>query len=263
MTIYADILLLVNFSMDFLTLYLTGRLLHKPCVKSRLVIAAAAGSAGGTIRTILVSEPTVIGTALSGLILSVLMVLIAFGKYTSSASCIRDSLAVWGCGIFIGGFMTFCTTVGGVSVVSDSGASAFTVLFLICFAASSVIIRIVSSTGHRKSAVVSVVADGREYSFAALCDTGSSAADPITGIPVIIVRSGIMQEIENEMLGCSGRLRIRMIPVSGIGGECVLTGFIPDSVKIDGKEKEAVIAVMKQRGDFSGYSGIIPAALCT
>ena len=158
--------------------------------------------------------------------------------------------------------MTFCTTVGGVSAVTESGVSGFTALFLVCFFAAAFIMRIVSSAGYRKSVVVSVVVDEREYTFDALCDTGSSAVDPLTGIPAIIVRSGIMKEIENELFDGSGRLRIRLIPVSGIGGECVLTGFVPDSVMIDGQKKEAVIAVMKHHGDFSGFSGIIPAALC-
>ena len=262
MIIYADILLLVNFSMDFLTLYLTGRLLHKPCRKSRLVISAAVGSAGGTIRTILVSEPTMTGTALSGFILSLLMVLTAFGKYRNALSCIRDSLAVWGCGIFMGGFMTFCLSHGGVVTENEGGSSVFTVLFLICYAAASVIMRIFSNSVRRKSVSVTVISDNREYTFDAMCDTGCSAADPLTGIPAIIVSRGVMKKIEDELMNSPERLRIRMIPVSGIGGECILRGFVPDSVKIDGQEREAVIAVMNRFGDFSGFSGIIPAALC-
>ena len=42
-TVYADILFVINFSMDFLILYITGRLLHEKNIPRKLIFAAAAG----------------------------------------------------------------------------------------------------------------------------------------------------------------------------------------------------------------------------
>lgn len=262
MTVYADILLFVNFSMDFLTLYLAGRLLHKPMRKSRLIFAAITGSTGGTVWSLVPMDFAAVFTVAVGLLLSILMTRIAFGKNTA-VGIVRDSLAVWGAGILLGGVMTCVLSLGEpVYIAENRHTKAFFPAFVICFAAASVLIRLFTTAKSRKSARVTVESAGVSRSFSVLCDSGNFAADPISGRPVILVRSGVLTEFEEMLTSDKCILHLRMIPVEGIGGTSILRGFVPDSVSVDDAPKDAVVAVCKDGKSFAGYDGILPAALC-
>lgn len=262
MTVYADILFLVNFSMDFLTLYLTGRLLHKPMRRWRLITAALAGSAGGTVYSLTAEQDGILGTIVSiaaGLILSAVMVSIGFGKSPSGTSLLRDSISVWGAGTLLGGIMTFLLSLGEPVYMSTS--NSFLPAFAACFIVSVGLTRLFSSSKTKRKASVTVEVMGRSRTFEALCDSGSFAVEPISGKPVIIVRKTALGEW-SDMLSCDPcPLKLRMIPIHGIGDECLLRGFLPERITIDGREADAVIAV-KDGAGFAGFDGIVPAALC-
>lgn len=263
MTVYADILLLVNFSMDFLTLYLTGCLLHKPMQKRRLIAAAFLGSAGGTVYSLTAEQNGIMGTLISvmlGLALSALMVRISFGRSSSKSSLLRDSLSVWGAGTLLGGIMTFLLSLG--EPVYMSGGNNFLPSFAACFFVSIGMTRLFSTAKSKRCARVVVEALGQKCAFEALCDSGSFASEPISGKPVIIVRKTVLGEWSDKLASDACSLRLRMIPLHGIGGDCLLRGFLPDKVTVDGREVAAVIAIQESTGDFSGYDGIVPAVLC-
>ena len=52
MIIYADILLLVNLSMDILSLYIVGRVSHKRMVARKVALAAFLGAFASTLMTL-------------------------------------------------------------------------------------------------------------------------------------------------------------------------------------------------------------------
>lgn len=259
MTVYADILFLVNFSMDFLTLYLTGHLLHKPLLKLRLIVAALLGSFIGTIYSVTAESGNVISIFI-GAILSVIMTCIAFGKYHNAMALIRDSFSVWGAGTLLGGIMTFLLSLGDPVYINPT--HSFTPAFAVCLFASIGLIRLFSSSGSKKNAHVTIEALGISHTFEALCDSGSFASEPISGLPVIIVRKSTMADLAAMLEQTECPLRLRMIPLKGIGGDCLLRGFLPDKVIVEGRETAAVVAVQNNSSTFAGYDGVLPSALC-
>lgn len=262
MTVYADILFLVNFSMDFLTLYLTGRLMHRPMRRVRLIAAAVLGSAGGTMYSLVSEQSGTVGTLISisaGLLLSAVMVLIGFGKPSSCVSLIRDSISVWGAGTLLGGIMTLVLSLGEPVYMSTN--NSFLPAFAACFFVSIGLTRFFSSVGAKKSVTVEIEAAGKTCIFEALCDSGSFATEPISGLPVIIVSSTAAREWSEMLKREQCPLKLRMIPIHGIGGESLLRGFIPDSTLIDGRKVEAVIALQDSQG-FAGCDAIAPSVLC-
>lgn len=262
MTVYADILLLVNFSMDFLTLALTGRLLHKPMRRNRLIIAALLGSFCGTLWSVLYTGDSAFLSVGVGLLFASLMAHILFEK-NSAVENIRNSLSVWGAGIVLGGVMTCVLSLGEPIYLAESQhAKAFLPTFAVCFVLTSALMRFYDSAKSKKSAQVTVESAGVSYSFRALCDSGSFVTDPISGKPVILVRCGVLIEFEKMLEWDVCTLRLRMIPVEGVGGSCVLKGFVPDRVTVNDVMRDAVIAIHRERETFSGYDGILPAALC-
>ena len=112
--------------------------------------------------------------------------------------------------------------------------------------------------------------DGRCAEFTALCDSGNLASDPLSARPAILADVTVLRPavpgLDGENIPDYLMPKIRMIPVKGVGGGGVFTGFIPDCVWIctDGREKkcDAVIAVTALGSTFfGGYPANAPASL--
>jgi len=144
----------------------------------------------------------------------------------------------------------------------NNSGIAFVSLVLICFAVLSASVRIFQKYRAKKSSAVTVEVCGERYTFRALCDSGSFVSDPISGLPVIIVRSGILLAAESRLSDSECSLRIRIIPLRGIGGESVNIGFIPEKITVGEIETKAVVLIMKNTDQFAGFDGILPAVLC-
>lgn len=256
MTVYADILFLINFSMDFLTLCLAGRLTSERMERRCLLLSAACGSFLGTAAMFVLDG---IAFVLCGLGCAVLMTRIAFGKQRRMR-LIRGSVILWGTGTLLGGLMTSILSAGDAAVIHD-GDAPFPAVFLLCFAVSSLLVRLAKGASAKTAVRVTVSAAGVTVSFDALCDSGCLLTEPISGMPVIIAsaealgRLGEMLEAERPVL------RLRMIPADGVCGRCLLRGFVPERVSADGREISAVIACGGEGTDYGGYSGIVPARL--
>ena len=256
-TVYADVLFLVNFSMDFLTLYLTGRLTGKTMRRRNLLLAAGVGGAVGTL-LLAVRAPERL-TVLLGLLLSVGITRIAFGAFGQRRRLLRDSLIVWGAGALLGGIMTFVMSLG--QPTAEASGARFPEAFALCFGIALLLTRLTKTARGQKSLPVSAEADGITLHFEALCDSGSFAADPMTGLPAILVRREALGELMPLLEREDCPLRLRLIPVDSVGGSRLLRGFIPDRLFVNGKEESAVLAECGESA-FAGYDALLPSVLC-
>ncbi len=266
--LYADILFFINFSMDFITLYLTSRLTSGPPAGVRTAIAAVIGGIYGTL-AVAVGIGGSTGVIITGGV-SVIMVLISFG-YGGISLLLRRSAVFWGGAALLGGVMTALCSFGDSLGAPGSSSGGTAILFggsMICL----LLIRVFTHFKKRKAVLVNITADGRTSEFYALCDSGNLVSDPMTGKAVIIVdRSAVRSAVPElcspgEGIPESMRTKLRMIPVKGFGGDGLLMGFVPDSVTVtDGKRKKkcsAVIAVTdKGKAFFGGYPANIPGEL--
>ena len=261
MTVYADILFLINFSMDFLSLCSAGRLTSHPLSRRRLLAASAVGSFLGTAMMLLTSPLSEgIPFLIAGFFTAVLMTRLAFGPYRKVLPMLRDSLILWGTGTLLGGIMTSVLSLGTPVFVSSDGSDRFLPVFLLCFALSSVFLRLTRHTSAKTSAVISVTAGGIPVSFEALCDSGCFLTEPISGLPVILGSADALSPLTELLNEENPKLRLRMIPADGVCGHCLLRGFVPDSVCVNGRVVSAVIACGGDTG-YGGYDGIVPTRL--
>ncbi|MBR4880724.1 MAG: sigma-E processing peptidase SpoIIGA [Clostridia bacterium] len=266
--LYADILFFINFSMDFITLYLTSRLTSGPPAGIRFVLAAALGGIYGTF-AVAVGIDGIPGVLFTGGV-SVIMVLISFG-YGRGSLLLRRSAVFWGGAALLGGIMTALCSFGDSFGAPGSTSGGTTVLFLgstLCLLA----VKAISHFKKHKILRISVTVEGRVAVFDALCDSGNLVSDPMTGIPVIIadrsVLRGIVPELCTSPLSVPPHLstKIRMIPVKGIGGGGLMTGFIPDSVSVtdsSGERKCTAVIAVSDLGEnfFGGYPANSPMTL--
>lgn len=261
MTVYIDILFLINFSMDILSLSVTGKILHKTMRAGRICASAALGGAAATALTVVVPESSGawgVASVVLGVLLSIAMTRVAFGRCSAFLELIRHSVILWGSGALLGGIMTYLLSLGE-PIFAEGGAEVpFAAIFALCLPVSFAATRMFSSVRHKKTAEVSVSILGKEATFTALCDSGNLAREPISSLPVVIVAHAVFPIDE---LSCPER--VRAVPLKTIGGERLLLGVIPDEIKIDGRETAAIVAVDRENRLFGGCGGIVPSSLCT
>lgn len=261
-TVYADILLLVNFSMDILSLYLTFSITHQKITKHTLIVSSLLGAFIGSLTLLYLPSDWCGGLieVILGVLTAFLMIVISHKKKKIDIrSLIFDSLILWGVGTLLSGIMTFLIDI--IPKNNDYySKSSFTEVFILCCGISCLIVKVFSVSKTKRTETVSFVYNGRTIECIGLCDSGSFACDPITLLPVIIVSRNVLGDIEEKLY--SGNINeIRIIPIKTVSGEKVLYGFIPEKVMLGTKEVNAVIASDGVGNSYGGYDGLIPSKL--
>ena len=91
---------------------------------------------------------------------------------------------------------------------------------------------------------------------------GNLLREPISGLPVILLRPGVLPGGEPLTLERPGQ---RVIPFSSAGGSDILIGFRADSITLKTltrkKDIQAYLAFDKAGNGFAGTDGLFPASL--
>lgn len=283
-TIYGDIYFLINFSMDFLSLFLTAKILHIPLKTGRAAFAAAVGGVYAVVALL----PGRYGwlQTLIGLLIPALLCFIAFRYGRFRRFCLTVAL-FWGLSFLTGGLMSALyyavnrllagrqIVVNGTvqTVYSEIPLWVFALLALACALISLIWGRIAGKRRGISACELTVGVSDRSYILTGLIDSGNLLTEPFGGLPVILVtadrlRAMLPEELLGVFFGGSGvgnlpagmGARIRLIPYRGVGGGGLIFGYLPDRIVVDGREVAACIAAESAR-DFSGYDAIVPACL--
>lgn len=281
--IYADVYFLINFSMDFLALFVTARLLRLKQKTIRMCVAAALGGIYATVSLVAFTkgQETLLNVAIP-----TLMCVIAFG-ITKIGQVVKNTFLLFAVSFLIGGGMTALYYVinrflesrkiyinGTIDTLySDIPVWLLAMLAVLCALVSFAWGRITRASAEKRKVEVVVREGKREVRFSALCDSGNLLYEPFGGLPVIIVGEKIMQSIVSEDIfevcfvgkKTSGNMeqtrKLRIIPAVTVGGDELLSGYVPDSVLIDGVEKKACIAYDRTGRDFGGCDAIVPSCM--
>ncbi len=268
--LYADVLFLVNFAMDFISLSASASLGAKQKSPLKISLAAALGSVYAITSVISNLGP------LPDLILTVLvgaaMCAISFG-FGKPIPFIRQYLIFWCSSALLGGIMTALLSLGSTGfslrrLPTTIIASALFTFFTI---------RAIRHRAGCKSLFVTVSLNKRTASFGALCDSGNLLRDPFSAAPVIIASHEVLaplltREALSAMLDGSpekippAELRIRLIPQKTASGSALLCAFYPDQVIISSGKRAAnancLIAVSPQnKAYFAGFAATCPSIL--
>ncbi len=284
--IYGDLLFFINFSMDFLTLYLSARLLHLSPAGWRMTLSAAIGGVYGVV-SVLISVGTVVSLALH-LAVSILMCTVALRPHRLLH--LAKSVALfYGIGFLMGGSMTALYHLlntyldetrifyaGNYETLQENPGFRMVVLLA---AVSAVLVfvlaRLFFSQGKQKTATLSFGLEGKEVTVTALCDSGNLLCDSVSGTPVAFVQYSVAQKVFSATwtsffanptpqalaaLAHSHARRVRILPASGIGEkETILYCLRPDWVRVNGEEKRLLLAITKPKArEFGGYCALLP-----
>lgn len=274
-TLYADVLFFINFSMDFVSLYITSKLLSLPSKTVRYVLSAVIGGVFGVL-CVIFPPSRLVSFALSFAV-SFLMIRIVSGR-GSFFLHVKNTAVLWGVAALISGGVSLVLSLGrdysGLSVGFSKGQSSFFVLSLgafLCLLLSKLFVSAPKCTSCQ------VVLRDREkqVSFSALVDSGNLVREPTSGLSVIFLKKEVFEKLygAEDTAGISSgrvecmtrsRLALRCVRVSGVNGDKLLFGVIPQDITLlyNKKSKRVkALVVPENKGDYGGREGLVPATL--
>ncbi|MCQ2432518.1 MAG: sigma-E processing peptidase SpoIIGA [Clostridia bacterium] len=248
--IWADVLFFIDFSMDFLALYLMLRIMgRRPCAL-RLITASVLSALFGCAAAIFGGSKT--GYLLLSALTAAVSCLIALPEKRVRVRTLFSSLLLFAAAeAVIGGLMTFIClrldrlTAGGVRTSSSEfhlfrTAAALTALLV------TGLVRFL--TGGRAEdegdSVLRLESDGKTFDFPCFFDTGNLAREPISGLPVIFLPPGTAHAFAEHTM--------RLIPITTVNGEHLCRGYRPKHLTLisggTSAEIDAYLVITKEVG---------------
>ena len=252
-TVYADLLFMINFSMDFLCMFLVARLLSR---RFSLLRGALASALGGLYSVASLFSP--LGEAAStavDVLFCLVMCLVAFAaKNERPSSMLLITATYFLASMLLGGIMTaiFNLLNRAAPPLDDftDGQDMPIWLFAAVTAVSSAITwiggRFLRTRSQVTSAEVEIRLGKRKAVVRAMCDSGNLLRDSLSGKPVIV--SDRREAINLLPADCPAiadwnaetvaslpphiASRVRMIPMGTANAEGLMFALRPDSIII-------------------------------
>ena len=282
--IYADVLFIINFSMDFLSLYIVGRLMHFRMKALRVILGASMGALYGVLE-LLLSGTSLWKTAIT---LSVLLTMcaIAFGQ-RSLRTYFASVALTFGVSMIIGGMMTsaFLKLGGQASYIEIGGAIEtiygnlpvwkFAVFALLSAIATWGIGKLFRRKRAMRTCALRMTFDGNEPEWVALVDSGNLLEEPVSGTPVIFLKGNAARSLPAYLLYAmkSGAAalssenvgKLRVIPSRTVTGNGILLAAVPERLSLltggVWESRRALVAVDFSDGDYGGFEALVPEIL--
>ena len=244
-TVYLDVLVAVNFLVDYFLLYAAGQLSASAISRVRLCLGALLGAACSC--SILLPPLPLAVNALITAVSCGLMTLVAFG-FRGWRRFGRAVLWVTAVTIGYGGLMLalwlFAAPRGLIvnngAVYIDIPPGLLVLATVVCYALTSLFSGQLRKRNLMRSRCrVTIFNRGNQVSIDAIVDTGNLLTEPFSGLPVIVAERDALQPVLPEgcdsfgqgstQSGCAPP-GLRVIPYSGVGGQGVMLAFRPQRI---------------------------------
>ncbi len=267
MTVYADILVLVNTYVNFFVLLATCALLRHNVSFYRMLFGSFAGGLGALI--ILLPQQNEVLTAISNLLLATLISVITFGFGRPRIVIKRIAFFFGSSFVFSGCIYCVWLAFKPARLIINNSVIYFDISALELIVASAVIYGLIIIVrtlnggfckNERRTVELSICHNGENVTYKCLLDTGNMLRDAFSDMPVAVVdgrlsdRLGINFSSLDE--GAIRDNKIRFIPFNTVGNEGLMPVFKPSSVKIDGKEKNGVLIGVSDRHFDGEYNAV-------
>lgn len=252
MAVYLDLVVILNFLVDFLLLLGSNRLAGFPAGPGRAAAAAALGGVYGGV--CLLPGFRFLGNTLWRLVSLGLMGTIAFGL---DRSTLRRCVLFVLLSMALGGI---ALGIGSGSFLSLLGAAAgVTGLCLLGFQGRA---------GQRRYIPVELEHQDRQVRLLALHDTGNTLRDPLTGAPVLVAGgriakelTGLTEEDLKDPVTCVAvHEGLQLIPYRAVGrNHGLLPAIRVQRARIGKREQSMLVAFapegLEQAGEFEALIG--------
>ncbi len=274
--VYADLLFLIDFSMDFLTFYMVSRILRH---KAKLIRICSASAMGGIYSVLsLGGGKNSVFSFLLDIFVCFVMCMTAFleksPKYFRRMPLYTAAFFV--VSSMLGGAMTAIFSLFNRSISDieagreDLSLWVFGFVALLSGLATMLGSDIIGKSGRAKFGRLGIRLGNRKMTLEAMSDSGNMLKDPIGGKDVVVIdRMKGGQLVPSLSAGDFSSLpeniakSIRLIPIRTAAGEAMLTAFCPDEVTLeydgDVKRIDVLIALSKENMRDSRIEAIVSA----
>ncbi|MEG1500480.1 MAG: sigma-E processing peptidase SpoIIGA [Clostridiales bacterium] len=259
--IYADVLFLLNFFLDFFLLWASGCFLRLSIAWTRLILASLLGAFYGA--GLLLPQLSFLYPLWLKITFAFILLRIAY-PLQSRRQFIRLSGVFYLMSFAMGGAVLGASSllagygiqIGGQQLVGWS--SLLFAVPVVFFLARKGLVKMKTNWSKKDFQVkLEIIADGRKCVLPALIDTGNNLKDPVSGKPVIVgeysvlsvlLPKGVRQAVEKFTMDNPTAIisspamgdwkrRLRLVPFASIGkSHGLLLGFRPDKIIIRGQE---------------------------
>lgn len=248
---YLDLVMGLNFAVDLFLLLGSNALAGYPLSLKRAALAAAVGGIYGGV--CLLPGFRFLGSVPWRLVFLGVMSVIAFGWNRSAVRrgtlFVLLSMALGGIALGLGN--------GGMGAIIGSAAA----VALLC------VVGFHSRAGQRRFMKVELVCRGKRKVLTALCDTGNTLRDPVTGQQVLVVGADVAADLlaltpqalasPLETLTKAGIPGLRLIPYRAVGQPGgMLLAMKMEEVRMDGKVRGDLVAFAPQTLGNDGYEAL-------
>ena len=274
--------MIINFSMDFLSLYITAKIMHIKLKNYKITLSAFLGALYSL--AVLGLNLTDNITIILSLALSFIMTLTAFGKQKLKPLT-KNTAVFYLVNFSLGGGVTaICNLLniwqskrniminGTYDVLyGDLPFGLLVVVGFLCGIFSLFSGKIIKKKTAEQVCEISITLNKTTTSLTALVDSGNLLKEPISGKPVIITTFESVRKIipidlfelfkhkNTECLQTSNyNSKIRLIPASTVNHKGLLFAVYPDEIIINDKPTDAYVAITNDIDSFGGYSAIVP-----
>ena len=242
MEVYLDLVMLLNFLVDFFLILGTNRISGHPPGAKRAAIAAGIGCVYAGI--CMIPPFFFLQSLFWRLMCLVQMSAVAFGR--SRAALPRGILLVF-----------LSMALGGVAIGLGKGGFWSIIMGAIGVALLCVL-GFTGPPGQQRFVPVSITHMGRTVNLMALVDTGNCLRDPISGSGVLVTDAdsafallGLNRDQLSKPLETMSRekqLHLRLIPYRAVGqAGSMLLGVRAEQVEINGRKEERIVAFAPQQ----------------
>lgn len=236
MTVYVDVLLIINTLVNYFMLLGVKIITGSETRRIRIVMGALAG--GVSALTVFLNLGFI--AVLIKIFTACLMVLISF-PFISARMYLKKCIwlfiisAVFS-GICFAAYMLFDTDLmiySNGTVYFDIDITFLTVCTVISYAVISLILRLTDKKKPKKQYYpITLISGDENVTLRGFMDTGNNLKEPFSFAPVIVTG----EKIYKKMYSAGGNPKERIIPVTTVGGEGIMTAFRLDGAVFMEKE---------------------------
>lgn len=283
--VYADLLFLINFSMDYLCLYICVRILRRKMRLGRMLLAASIGGIYSVASLFLTASAPF--SLLIDVGVSLVMCAIVFSekgrKLSSTLLCLFLFIGI---SMMTGGCMTaIFNLLNRLDLpLGDIEADGISTYLFAALAAIAGLIslgsgELISRRSAVKECLLTVTLNEKKLTLRALSDSGNLVKDSLSGKAVILIDRNELSKItslsnfDNFAKGIAPsdkKIRgLRLIPINTASGKGMLVAALPDKLTAEittkkgssSIELDALIAPSDIQNSAAGYSTIIPTEI--
>ena len=249
MTIYLDLIILLNFFLDFLLLVTVSLILRRNVKLIRLIMGAFIG--GISVISLFINMSS-LSLFILKFITSIFMCLISF-SYKSLKYTLNNVLYLYLVSIILGGFLYFINdSVSYKNIGLIFFNNGFSINLLIIIVASPIILflyykqTIKQKEELNKKYIVDITFfNDKKLKLTGFLDTGNNLYDPYKKRPIIVINKSVLGNYKPNII---------LVPCITVNKESMLSCFKIKDISINGKkiEEEVLVGISDNNFNIEG-----------